>query len=258
MLDLDQIQSFFPEEIRPFRSNILREYLQYKILESVSRSNLGSQLSFMGGTCIHLVHGSPRFSEELDFDNRGLSSVQFEELALTVQKDLQLEGYTVELKTTVMGAYHGYFRFPSILHESGLTGHREQKLLIQMDTEPQHFEYERQSVLLNKFEVLCRVQVVPADILLSQKYLCIITRPRPMGRDFYDAGFLMGKTQTNLAYLKDKIGIKNFYDLKTRLLTRCKALDLHKLAADVRPFVVNPRDIERVMLFPDLISHHLS
>ncbi len=81
MLDLEQIQSFFPEEIRPFRSNILREYLQYKILESVSRSKHCSLLSFMGGTCIHLVHGSPRFSEDLDFDNRGLSSVQFRELA---------------------------------------------------------------------------------------------------------------------------------------------------------------------------------
>ncbi len=258
MLDLEQIQSFFPEEIRPFRSNILREYLQYKIVESVSRSKHCSLLSFMGGTCIHLVHGSPRFSEDLDFDNRGLSSVQFRELVSSVQKDLQLEGYTVELKTTIMGAYHGYFRFPSILHECGLTGHREQKLLIQMDMEPQHAEYERQTVLLNKFEVLCRVQVVPVEILLSQKFLCIINRPRPMGRDFYDAGFLMGKTQANLAYLKDKLGIKNFDDLKTQLLARCKVLDLHKLAADVRPFVVNPRDIERVILFSDLISDHLS
>jgi len=257
MLDLEHIQSFYPEEIRPFRVNILREYLQCKILESVFRSKHGSKLSFMGGTCIHLVHGSPRFSEDLDFDNRGLSPEQFDEVASFVQKDLQLEGYTVELKTAFIGAYHGYFRFPSILYESGLTGHREQKLLIEMDTEPQQFEYGRHSVLINKFEVLCRVQVVPADILLSQKYLCIISRKRPMGRDFYDAGYLMGKTGANLLYLKDKLGIKNFDELKARLLARCKDLSLHKLAADVEPFLVNPRDAERVAFFPDLITDHL-
>ena len=49
MLELSQIESFYPEEIRPFRTNILREYLQHKILESLFRSRHGAKLSFMGG-----------------------------------------------------------------------------------------------------------------------------------------------------------------------------------------------------------------
>ena len=115
MLDLDQIQSFYPEEIRPFRTNILREYLQHKILESLFRSRHGAGLSFMGGTCIHLIHGSPRFSEDLDFDNGGISPDEFGELAEAVTRDLQLEGYTVELSTSFKGAFRAFFRFPAIL-----------------------------------------------------------------------------------------------------------------------------------------------
>ena len=137
MLDLQLILSFYPEELQPFQTNILREYLQYKILESVFRSKYGFRLSFMGGTCIHIIHGSPRFSEDLDFDNRGLTLEDFGDLAIRVKKDLQLEGYSVELTTKFNHAYHAHFRFPSILYESGLSGHKQQKMLIQIDTEPQ-------------------------------------------------------------------------------------------------------------------------
>ena len=69
MLDIEQIQSFYPQHIRPFKKNLLREYLQYKILEAIFESPLAEKLTFMGGTCIHIIHGSPRFSEDLDFDN---------------------------------------------------------------------------------------------------------------------------------------------------------------------------------------------
>jgi hypothetical protein len=255
MLSLEQILSFYPEGMRKFRRNILREYLQYKILEAVFGTSYAPRLSLMGGTCIHLVHGSPRFSEDLDFDNDALTALEFRKLASLVEKELRLEGYTVELETTERGAFHGYFRFPSIHHESGLTGHRTQKLLIQLDTEPQGFSYLKQPMILNKFDVFCRVLTVPPDILLSQKYLCILSRPPPMGRDFYDASFLMGKTAANLDYLKAKTGVRSISEVKERLINRCNELDLRELAADVEPFVIKPGDVDRVLSFTELISH---
>lgn len=258
MLDLEQIQKFYPEELRPFRTALLREYLQHKILEFLYRSPYASRLAFMGGTCIHLVHGSPRFSEDLDFDNLGLSTQEFAELSAFVSKELQLEGYTVEMKTSLKDAYHAYFRFPSILYESGLTGHRQQKLLIQVDTEPQDYPYGPEVAIINKFDVFSRVRTVPADILLSQKYACIITRPRPMGRDFYDAAFLMGKINANLGYIQEKLAIADISELKETLLERCAAIALEKLAADIEPFLIRPRDAEKILLFRDLIADRLN
>ena len=81
MLELKEIESFYPEYLRPFKSNILREYLQYKMLEAVYSSEFGRNLVFMGGTAIHIAHGLPRFSEDLDFDNRGLDKSGFEALS---------------------------------------------------------------------------------------------------------------------------------------------------------------------------------
>jgi hypothetical protein len=256
MLSFEQILTFYPDHMRKFRRNILREYLQYKILEAVFRTSYAPRLSFMGGTCIHIVHGSPRFSEDLDLDNDALTLSEFRNLASLVQKELMLEGYIVELKTTEKGAFHGYYRFPSILQDSGLSGHRTEKLLIQIDTEPQGFSYMKQPAILNRFDVFSRILTVPPDILLSQKYLCILSRPRPMGRDFFDASFLMGKIEANLDYLKAKTGIGSITEIKERLIDRCNELDLRELAADVAPLVLKPGDVERILSFPELLAQN--
>jgi len=67
MLDLKQIESFYPEYLRAFKRNLLREYLQYKILEVIFDSRFGEKLSFMDGTAIHIIHQNTRFSEDLGF-----------------------------------------------------------------------------------------------------------------------------------------------------------------------------------------------
>ena len=77
MLEIRQIESFFPERLRHFKCNLPREYLQYKILEAIFAGRYGQKLAFMGGTAIHIAHGLPRFSEDMDFDNRGLTKRGF-------------------------------------------------------------------------------------------------------------------------------------------------------------------------------------
>ena len=81
MLKLSEIQSFFPQSLHRFPQFMLREYLQYKILEIVYASGYANFLCFLGGTFLRIVHGNQRFSEDLDFDNRGLKEEQFAEIA---------------------------------------------------------------------------------------------------------------------------------------------------------------------------------
>jgi predicted nucleotidyltransferase component of viral defense system len=49
------------------RPVIEKELLHYDILHSLDRHRLLDHLVFQGGTCLRLVHGAPRFSEDLDF-----------------------------------------------------------------------------------------------------------------------------------------------------------------------------------------------
>jgi len=253
MLDIEQIESFYPEQLRPFKRNLLREYLQYKILEVISESSLADRLILMGGTCIHIVHGSPRFSQDLDFDNPGISRQDFEVISQQVKRALVLQGYKVELKNTYQDAFRAYLRFPGVLHASGVSGHREEKLLIQLDTEPQEVQYDADHTILNKFDVFSRIRVVPADILLAQKIYCVFNRTRPMGRDFFDVVFLLGKSEVNLDYLSQKMSIRSRKELRDRLLSRCAQLDFRRLAKDLAPFVFAKEEVKRVLMFPDVI-----
>lgn len=254
MLDLKEIESFYPEYLRPFKANILREYLQYKMLEAVYTGEFASRLVFMGGTAIHIAHGLPRFSEDLDFDNRGLDKEGFTSLSDVVKRKLTLEGYRVEITNSFGGAYRAYVKFEGLLYENKLSSHKGEKLSIQIDAEPQGFDYAPDQIILNKFDVFTRIDLVPEDILLSQKICAILERRRPMGRDFYDAVFLFGKTGPNFKYLGSKAKINSKSALKGRVLKRCGEIDLKAMARDVEKFLFKPDDAKKILLFPRLIE----
>jgi len=254
MLDINQIETFYPGYLRPFKRNLLREYMQYKILEIIFNSEFGSFLTFMGGTAAHIIHGNTRFSEDLDFDNLGLTIAKFKKLSAVIEKQLKREGYAVEYKSTFKNAYVTHLRIPRVLYDNKLSPHEKEVLLIKIDTEPQEFKYPPEKVILNKFDVFLRINVVPVDILLSQKLYAVFGRKRPMGRDFYDSVFLIGKTKPNLAYLKAKLDIKDGKDLKDRLLKKCEALNFKQLAGDVEQFIFAPSDAKKILLFREYIE----
>ncbi|MFC2166108.1 nucleotidyl transferase AbiEii/AbiGii toxin family protein, partial [Acidobacteriota bacterium] len=78
--------------------------------------------------------------------------------------------------------------------------------------------------------------------------------PRSMGRDFFDSVFLWGKTTPNMDYLREKMGIKNNKELKSRLITKSKDINFAKLAKDVEPFLYDPRETKRVLHFLEYIQ----
>jgi predicted nucleotidyltransferase component of viral defense system len=255
MLDIKQIATFYPDFLRPFKKSMLREYLQYKTLEVLFDSSFGNHLSFMGGTAIHILHGNNRFSEDLDFDNLGLLPNDFKEIVSQIVKRLSLQGYNIESKVVMKKAFRAYLKFSEILYENRITKHKHEKLSIQIDTEPQNFQYSKDQFILNKFDVFQRINAVPIDLLLSQKILCIFSRPRLMGRDFYDILFLLGKTHVNFPYLEEKLGIKDSVTLKERLVEKCTQVDFNRLARDVSPFLYNPDDARKISLFLDYIKN---
>ena len=77
MLSLKELKPYYPESLHDYERFIIREYLQYKILEIVFESPYENKLAFMGGTCLRIVHNNSRFSEDLDFDNFDLTMDAF-------------------------------------------------------------------------------------------------------------------------------------------------------------------------------------
>ncbi len=254
MLSLDQIENQYPESLSVFKRSLLREYLQYKILEIIFESEYASKLSFLGGTALRIVYGNTRFSEDLDFDNFNLNDNEFVEIANIVKKGLEKQGLEVEIKTVKKGAYRASVRLPNILFENGLTGQREEKVLIQIDSAAHGFRYIPDKKILNKFDVFTEIFVTPPDIILSQKIFAAFERKRAKGRDFFDIVFLLSFTKPNYKYLKEKIGVSNASELRAMLMKETRDLDFHALGQDVINFLFNSKDVKKVEIFRDFIK----
>jgi predicted nucleotidyltransferase component of viral defense system len=253
MLTIEQIEQAYEEKLRPFKRNILREYLQYKILDIIFSSEFSNKLIFMGGTALRIIYGNSRFSEDLDFDNLGMAEKEFEQLSLTIKKGLELEGYKIEMDNVFKGAYRCTIKLPEVLFQNKRSSIKEEKIMIQVDAAPQDFNYSPDRKIINKFDVFTEIPVTPPDILLSQKLSAVFNRKRLKGRDFYDILFLLQNFKTDYLYLEEKLGIADGLELKTRLLSKIKDSNLKDLSRDVEPFLFNPGDSRKIAMFEDYI-----
>ena len=122
MLTIEQIRQYFEQDVAQRNPRaMLVEYLQYELLDSLFKRREAVFLCFIGGTAIRILQQSPRFSEDLDFDNFGLTFDQFETALAKTCRDMETKGFLIEYRTIERGAYHCYLRFPEILHKTGIS-----------------------------------------------------------------------------------------------------------------------------------------
>ena len=255
MLQIEQIVSHYPPALQPFRGFILREYLQYKILEIIARLPNAQQLSFLGGTALRLLYDNQRFSEDIDFDNFGLSPTDFADLAEAVRQGLTAEGMAVEVSVTGQEAMRCEVRFPGLLFASGLSAHQDQKILLQIDTLAQGVAYEPEQVILNKFDVFASIRATPKSMLLAQKLYTCVHRRRPKGRDFFDIVFLLALgVVPDYHFLEQKVGITTEDELRTYILEQTQTFDFSALVDDVARFLFRQQDADKIRNFREIIT----
>ena len=82
-----------------------------------------------------------------------------------------------------------------------------------------------------------------------------MNRVRNKGRDFFDIVFLLSLIdRPNYDYLKMKLDITSAAELKKAVLNRCKEINMQEMATDVQPFLFNPTDAKKILLFPDFLA----
>lgn len=249
-------EKYSPDIVQRNPRAVLVEYLQYELLDSIFKQKGSENLSFIGGTAIRLAYGSSRFSEDLDFDNFGLSFSDFGKMLELIIKDMENKGFLLEFRMIEKGAYHCYIKFPEILKTNGLPNQPNEKILVRIDAVHKKKIFEPKQYLLDGFDVYRRILVNPVDVILSQKLVTILERKREKGRDFYDTSFLLGLTDPSYEYLEKQYGISKT-ELLTRLEKRMDSLNFKELTKDVLPFLIKPDDQERVLSFREYIEQKL-
>ncbi len=259
MIDIEYIRSFFPTAIAResrFDRYMLKEYLQLQILDHLATTSYISKVSFIGGTNLRLIQGIDRFSEDLDFDCKDLSEEEFMAMTDSVVQYLQQNNVEVETRDKPnphLTAFRRNLYFPQMLFDLGLTGHRDERLLLKIEAQDQGVEYQPIVANVNKMGFFFGIQVPPVDVLCAMKFAAILARQK--GRDFYDTIFLLSKAKPNLDFLRARTGIESLEELKAAIAVRLKDTDLNHKKRDFMHLLFNETNADRILHFADVVAN---
>jgi len=229
--------------------NLVREYLQARILGSIQRAGGMVALAFCGGTALRFLHRLPRFSEDLDFSlenkDRGFS-LRAEIPAL--RSELEAEGYEVGLKLSDRRAVHSAFvRFPGLMYELGLSGRREQVLSVKLEIDTNPPPGARCETSVVRRHLTLQLQHHDRASLLAGKLHAVLQRPYTKGRDLHDLLWYLadpGWPQPNLTLLNnalrqtgwggEKLTARSWAGVAEKKL---REVDFDLAQKDVRPFL---------------------
>ncbi len=176
------------------QENMLKETMQHYILASLSKHGLFSEAVFHGGTCLRIVHGMQRFSEDLDFLlKKPDTAFKWGKYVAGVQRDCRTEGIEFEivdrerseaavrktfLKTDSIGSLL-YFQLP-------FGRHRQHKIRIKLEIDtkpPAGSSFETAYLMFPRPEPLT-IQTMESGFAL--KIHALLCRPYVKGRDWFD------------------------------------------------------------------------
>lgn len=257
MIQIDAIKGYFPAEIRNnslFDRYILKEYIQLLILDYLSATRFIRKITLIGGTNLRLVKGIDRFSEDLDFDCKKLSKDEFINMTDGVLQFLQRNGLDVLSKDRDTGKLKAFRRsiyFPQLLFELGLTGHREERFLIKVESEDHLIDYKPVLANIKGCGFFFPMSVPPDNTLCAMKVAAMLNRQK--GRDFYDVMFLLGQTSPDYSFLAEKCEISSLKELKQATEKMFITVDLKKKMKDFEHLLFNRDNSKRILRVWDFI-----
>ncbi len=251
MLNLEYIKSSYPPLLYSREKDILREYLQYKILDYIFSCPQSKKLCFIWWTALRIGYGNTRFSEDLDFDNRWLTPSEFEEITTVIKKKLEQEWYIVEIRHIYKWAFHCIIKIPEILFDNNLAQMKTEKIMIKVDTVAQGFDYTPKKFLLEKFEVSTSITMTDLPQLLSFKINALLSRHK--WRDIYDICFILANNKKPDWAILKKLNITTSKQLKEKILKRLHDIPLKTMQEDVQYFIFDAND-DRILRFKEIID----
>jgi len=257
MIPIEAIKNFYPLAWRNnshLEKYILKEYLQLMILDFLSTSPFIRKVCFIGGTSIRLIKGIDRFSEDLDFDCKGFSEEEFMKMTDSIMQFLRNSGLSVEAKdkpNSNLKAFRRNIHFPEFLFELGLSGHREERFLVKIESQDQLIKYKPKMVNVKGCGFFFPMPVPPDEVLCAMKLSAMLDRQK--GRDFYDAMFLLSQTLPDFNFLSERSGISSMEDLKQEASKVFNNVDLKSKMRDFEHLLFNRSNSSKILRAPDFL-----
>ena len=238
------------------RRNATYEVMQQIVLAGLYRGGFFEHAAFYGGTCLRMMHGVERYSEDMDFSllkkDEGFSLERF---FPAIIDECRLMGREVEItrkdRRTFGKVESAFLKDTTDVYNISFQTEKSVKIKIEVDTMPPlQFDTE-QKLLLQPFSFMVRCFTLPC--LFAGKMHALLFRQwknRVKGRDWYDFEWYV-RTAVPLKFEHLQCRVREFngmeIDIKqfqAMLIERLSQTDIQQVKADVAPFVQNPHELD--------------
>jgi predicted nucleotidyltransferase component of viral defense system len=215
---LDKVLSAKLREMAPANAveqdNVLQELLQLYVLASLSRAGLFTEAIFHGGTCLRIVNGLNRFSEDLDFLLKEPDpAFRWQPYLEAVCADCAGDGIELEYQdkssphTAVRKAFlktDSLSRMPALSLPFERHATRKFRIKLELDSNPPSGSAFTTSYI--SFPVTAALTTQTLESSFALKLHALLCRPYTKGRDWYDfVWYVARKTRPDLALLANAL-----------------------------------------------------
>jgi predicted nucleotidyltransferase component of viral defense system len=235
--------------------NLVREYLQARILQFLQERGVFREWIFHGGTALRFLYRLPRYSEDLDFALKCLDvSADFEGIVSKISPWFEAEAYKINLRIRDDKTVKSVFiSFPGLLYDLNLSTRQSEafSIKIELDSHPPAGGITDASVI--RRYIILNIMHYDKASMLSGKLHALLARPFIKGRDLYDIFWYLSDPswpKPNIEFLKNALIQTgwNGPDISrgnwARILAeKLNAIDWRRAVEDVRPFMERASDI---------------
>lgn len=254
----------------------LREILQEIVLLGLYDAGFFKYAAFYGGTALRILHGLPRFSEDLDFSlletDPDFNLKPYEQAIIQTLKAFGFD-VTIEIKekNSDSAIASAFIKGNTLEHLININApedirkaiHKDQavKIKLEVDTSPPlNFETEN---IIRLIPRPFSINAFSLPSLYAGKMHAILCRSwsnRPKGRDWYDLiWYIANNAELDSKHLKARLAQSCKYleqnnikipeeltkqTIKELLLQRIETLNVDKAKNDVQPFVKDAKETE--------------
>lgn len=236
--------------------NLLKEALQYYVLDYIYNSQYGKNLIFTGGSCLRICYGLNRISEDLDLDLEWNTTINKEDFADDIMNYFKKNLQYSKIEFSIRGAEKKiYLKFP-ILYDLAISKKPEsEKLYVKIEiAENISRYYQCEFIPLSRFNFNFLAKVYTIETLMASKIIAIIRRTFKKGkgnaitfkgRDYYDLmWFLQNSFTPDIKRLQDVLSINKMSQVYEMLWAKVKALSPVYLKEDLIPLFEDHRFID--------------
>lgn len=238
------------------RRNALYEVTQQITLSGLYRGGFFDKAAFYGGTCLRIIHGLNRYSEDMDFSLlKKDESFSIENYFPAIITEFKALGRNITItkkdKRNFGKVESAFLKDTTEVYDLSFQTEKNLKIKIEIDTMPPlKFETE-QKLLLQPFAFMVRCFTLP-DLFAGKMHALVFRnwKNRIKGRDWYDFDwYVRNGVELDFSHLHERIREFNGADMSYEqfiilLKEKLSTANIDLVKADVGTFILDHRELE--------------